>query len=97
MESGGTIYKSTVKRGVIQDVEPDYATVMTSDLNVMCKNLPRAALEVPTVTSILAIASLENISALTINVSTYKPGNFIPIALFLSHPILDVINQSKKN
>jgi hypothetical protein len=83
-EVGGTVYDQSTGVGFIQGVDTDLATTLTPDLDILCKKPHQAADRVPTVTSLCAVSSIEDIDALTVGATTvYKPRNFIPITPFL--------------
>ena len=98
IELGGTVYDNNVEFGIIQGIETDCSVPMTPDTTILLETPAGNAVATPTVTSLLAVKSIEDIDALTNGTTTtYKPRHFIPITPFLCKTISKSIEKNESD
>jgi hypothetical protein len=91
-EVGGTVYDQLVHFGSIQGVDKDVAAVVTPDTEVLLSVESNEAVQVPTMTSLWSVSSVEDVDNLIVGATTsYHPRNFIPIVPFLLTEVNDSI------
>ena len=92
----GTVYNAGTSHRFIQGVEKGLTLNMRPDVMVLFAQHQGAAIQTPTVTSLMGISDKADVAALTIGAtSTYKPPNIILVVPFmLQHVNRAILEES---
>ena len=83
-EVGGTVYDQLVHLGSIQGVDKEVAAIVTPNIDTLLSIESAAAVQVPTMTNLWSVSTIEDINNLVAGATTtYRPRNFIPLVPFL--------------
>ena len=87
---GGNLIVDKKDFAFIEGVEEGATCITSPDFEVLC-DLPLATAEAtPTATNLLNVSSVDDVNALVVGTTTYKPRNFVPIPPFM----LESMNKS---
>ena len=94
-EVGGTVYDQLVHLGSIQGVDKEVAAIVTPNIDTLLSIESAAAVQVPTMTNLWSVSTIEDINNLVAGATTtYRPRNFIPLVPFL---LIDANESILKN
>ena len=98
--TNGSFYEknNTKEYGCFHGVGKSTAIPMMPDIKILCVKPKGSAIPVPSMTSLLACATIEDVNNLTNSTSvTFKPRNFIPVPPFLLKVVHESILNSAAN